>query len=110
MNDVFSNEMHEGFLVIYMDDLMIFMHDMSHDKHAKLVKQILQKLQENDLFVKPSKCTFFVKSMDFLGMTMSKDGVSMDPSKVSAIKDYQVPHDIKGIRRFLGMANFYRWF
>src|SRR5437660_10109282 len=60
--------------------------------------------------MKPLKYTFFMKSMDFLGMTMSKDGVSMDPAKVSAIKDYQVPHNIKGVRCFLRMANFYRWF
>src|SRR5438309_1536668 len=45
--------------------------------------------------------------MDFLGMTMSKDSMSMDPAKVSAIKDYQAPRDVKGIRRFLGMTNFY---
>src|SRR5438309_11983486 len=88
MNDMFSDEMHEGFLVIYMDDLMIFMHDMSQAEHVKLIKRVLQKLQDNDLCVKLSKCTFFVKSMDFLGMMVSKDSMSMDPSKVSAIKDY----------------------
>src|SRR5438309_1946592 len=72
MNDIFSDEMHEGFLVIYMDDLLIFMHDMSQAEHIKLVKHRLQKLRDNDLFMKPSKCTFFAKSMDFLGIIMSK--------------------------------------
>src|SRR5438445_2035776 len=110
MNNVFSDEIHEGFLIIYMDDLMVFTHDIPKAEHAKLVKQILQKLQENDLFVKPSKCTFFAKSMDFLGMTVSKDRVSMDPAKVSTIRDYQAPRDVKGIRQFLGMANFYHCF
>src|SRR5437660_2828468 len=70
MNDIFSDEMHEGFLVIYMNDLMIFTCNMSKAEHAKLVKQILQKLRENDLFVKPSKCIFFAKEVDFLGMTV----------------------------------------
>ena len=50
---------------------------------------------------------FFVKSVDFLRMTVFKDRVSMDPAKVVAIKDYQAPHDVKGIRWFLGIANFY---
>src|SRR5438445_569660 len=71
MNDMFSDEMHKGFLVIYMDDLMVFTQDMSKAEHAKLVKHILQNLRENDLFIKPSKCTFFANSMNFLGMTMS---------------------------------------
>ena len=106
MNDMFSNEMHKGFLMIYMDDLMIFT-CVPKVEHVKLVKHILQKLQENDLFIKPSKCIFFAKSVDFLGMTMSEDGVSMDPAKVSAINDYQVPHDVKDIQHFLDMANFY---
>src|SRR5438309_7433368 len=84
MNDVFSDEMHEGFLVIYMDDLMIFTHGIPKVEHVKLVHCILQKLRENNLSMKPSKCTLFVKSMDFLEMTVSKDSVSMDPAKVAA--------------------------
>src|SRR5947209_3943026 len=72
MNVIFSDEMHEGFLVIYMDDLMIFTCGMSQAEHVKLVKRILQKLQENDLFVKPSTCMFLAKSVYFLRMTMSK--------------------------------------
>ena len=72
-----------------------------------MVKGILKKLRHNDLFMKPSKCTFFAKSMDFLGMTVSKDGVSIDLTKVAVIKDYQAPYDITGIQHFLGMTNFY---
>src|SRR5947209_11111474 len=56
-----------------------------------------------------SVCSF-MKSMDFLGMTMSKDGVLMDPAKVTAIQDYQVPCNVKGVRWLLGLANFYQWF
>src|SRR5438309_3401328 len=45
--------------------------------------------------------------MDFLRMTMSKDGVSMNPAKISTISDYQAPCDVKDIWHFLGMTNFY---
>src|SRR5438445_530569 len=100
MNDIFLDKMHEGFMVIYMDDLLIFMHDMSHGDHAKLVKCILKKLRENNLFIKPSKCTFFAESVNFLRMMVSKNGVSMDPAKVSTIKEYQAPYDVKGVRHF----------
>ena len=53
---------------------------------------------------------FFTKSMDFLRMMVSKDGMSMDLAKVSTIREYQAPHDVKSIRHFLGMANFYQRF
>lgn len=109
MMNMFCDEMHEEFLVIYMD-LMIFIRGISHAKHAKLIKCILQKLCDNDLFVKPSKCTFFVELVDFLGMMVSKDGMSMDPIKISVITDYEPPWDVKGVHWFLGMANFYHWF
>src|SRR5947209_3321088 len=82
IDDVFSDEMHGGFLVIYMDDLMVFTHGISKVEHVKLVEHILQKLRENNLFIKPSKCMFFVKSMNFLRMTVSKDSISMDSAKV----------------------------
>ena len=91
MNDMFSDKMHEGFLVIYMNDLMIFTCGILKAEHAELVKHILQKLWENDLFMKPSKYTFFAKSVDFLGMTVFKDRVSMDPAKVAAVESMLCP-------------------
>src|SRR5437660_1451858 len=60
--------------------------------------------------MKPSKCTFFAKSVNFLGMTISQEGISMDPAKVAVINDYQPPQDMKGVHCFLGMVSFYRQF
>ena len=53
----------------------------------KLVKKVLQRLQENDLFVKPEKCHFNVKEVKYLGMVVSSKGIRMDQKKVLAIID-----------------------
>ena len=67
-------------------------------------------MEENDLFVKPEKCTFRATEVDFLGMIVGCDGVKMDQTKVKAILDWPEPKNVKGVRSFLGLANFYRRF
>ena len=64
-------------------------------------------MEENDLFVKPEKCTFRTTEVDFLGMIVGHDGIKMDQTKVKAILDWPEPKNIKGVRSFLGLANFY---
>ena len=97
MNEVFGDFIEEGFIVIYMDDLLIITKDLDRKAHMKIVRRVLQRLRENDLFVKQLKCRFYQESVDFLGMIVSEAGVSMDPEKVSSLKDYEPPKDVKGV-------------
>ena len=64
-------------------------------------------MEENNLFVKPEKCTFCATEVDFLGMIVGRDGIKMDQTKVKAILDWPEPKNVKGVRSFLGLANFY---
>ena len=76
-------------------------------KDRKQVRLILRKLQEAGLFVKPEKCEFDTTKTTFLGFVISPDGISMDPEKVSAVKDWETPTCIRDVQCFLGFANFY---
>ena len=67
-------------------------------------------MEENNLFVKPEKCTFCATEVDFLGMIVGRDGIKMDQTKVKAILDWPEPKNVKEVRSFLGLANFYRRF
>ena len=69
--------------------------------------EVLRWLEANDLFVKPEKCYFQVKEVDFLGMIVSCDGIKMDPFKVSAIVKWPNLTNVKQVRAFLGLENFY---
>ena len=108
MNEVLAEEIATGHVVVYIDDILIFTNDL--DLHRKLVTQILQKLQDNDLFAKPEKCHFEQDSVTFLGLVISKNQTSMDKSKVEGITKWPTPTKVKHVQAFLGLANFYRRF
>ena len=70
MNDIFLMETDEGWILIYIDDILIF--SKEKEDLQKLTLQVLKKLQDNDLFVNLDKCTFEAKEVDYLGMIVSE--------------------------------------
>ena len=108
MNEIFADM--DDMVVVYIDDLMIFTKTDNQAEHNRIVLKVLHHLEENDVFVKPEKCTFRATEVDFLGMIVGCDSISMDQTKVKAILDWPEPKNVKGVRSFLGLANFYRRF
>ena len=108
MNEIFDNI--DNMVVVYIDDLMIFTKTDNQAEHDQIVLKVLCHLKENDLFVKPEKCTFRATEVDFLRMIVKHEGISMDQTKVKAISDWPKPKNVKGVRSFLGLANFYQRF
>jgi hypothetical protein len=108
MNEIFLDM--ADVMVIYIDDLMIYTKTDDIQEHERQVKKVLKQLEEHDLFAKPEKCTFGVKEVEFLGMIVSREGIKMDDSKVKAIREWPTPKTVRGVRGFLGLANFYRRF
>ena len=74
------------------------------------VRQVLQKLLENHLYVKADKCEFFAETVSFLGYINSPNQIQMDPAKVSAVSNWPTPDSRKKVQQFPGFANFYRKF
>ena len=98
----------DKFVVVFIDDILIFSkNEEEHEEHLCLV---LQKLRENQLYAKLSKCDFWLKEVSFLGHTISKGGVSVDPSKVKDVLSWNTPQSVIDIRSFLGLAGYYRRF
>ena len=105
MNEVLKEEIATGHVVVYIDDILIFTDDLT--LHRQLTERVLQKLRANDLFVKPEKCKFEQPSVEFLGLIISKDSITMDPTKVEGVKNWPTPTKVKHVQAFLGLANFY---
>ena len=82
----------------------------SHNAHLDKVCIVLQCLQDNDLFLKPEKCKFAQKSVDYLGMVVGSHGVSMDSVKLAGILDWPTLASVTDVRSFLGFGNFYKPF
>ncbi|GJE96953.1 marY1-like reverse transcriptase, partial [Phanerochaete sordida] len=79
-------------------------------EHRRIVHEVLQRLEDNDLFAKAEKCLFEKDKLAYLGMIISHNHVEMDPAKVSGVMDWPVPTKVKHVQAFLGFANFYRRF
>lgn len=94
--------------IAYLDDILIFSKDI--DAHKQHVRSVLERLREFQLFANRKKCAFFSTSVEFLGYHIAPAGVSMDPSRVTAIAEWPMPKDHKEVQVFIGFTNFYRRF
>jgi hypothetical protein len=108
MDHLFGDFIAEGWLIIYMDDLLI--HSAGDDEHRERTEKVLQRLQDNHLYLKLEKCAFAVPEVEYLSMVIKEGHVAMDPTKLTAIDEWQPPTSVKGVRSFIGFCNFYRRF
>ncbi|KAL5573969.1 hypothetical protein UlMin_023566 [Ulmus minor] len=107
MNRVFK-EFLDKFVVIFIDDILIY--SKTREDHEAHLGLVLQRLKEHRLYAKFKKCEFWIEQVTFLGHVISKDGVSVDPSKVEAVSNWPRPTTVTEIRSFLGIAGYYRRF
>jgi len=84
MNIVFQEFLDE-FVIIFIDDILVY--SKSPEEHELHLRRVMEKLREQKLFAKLSKCNFWQREMSFLGHIVSVEGVSVDPEKIEAIRD-----------------------
>lgn len=94
--------------VLYLDDIIIFSKDIP--QHLERIEEVLQRLKDANLTLKPSKCHFFKKQVEFLGHVVSQEGVQTDPKKIKDVKEWPIPRRVKDVRSFLGLTGYYRRF
>jgi hypothetical protein len=95
-------------LLLYLDDVIVFSSDI--ESHITRLKEVFQRLRAANLKLKPAKCELFQRQVKYLGHIVSQQGVSTDPEKVSAVKDWPTPGCVTQLRKFLGTVGYYRRF
>ena len=105
MNKVFAQHLDHS-TVVFIDDVL--MYSKSQEDHKEHLRTSLQLLRNNHLYAKLSKCDFLLEHITFLGHIISKEGLSVDPSKIEAIVNWKRPSSVIEIRSFLGLASYYR--
>jgi hypothetical protein len=98
----------DKFVVVYFDDILIFSRD--HTEHLIHLRQVLDVLRFESLFIHHKKCLFAQSSVMFLGFFISAQGISVDSAKVKAITEWPTPANVHDVRSFHGLASFYRRF
>jgi hypothetical protein len=71
---------------------------------------VLEKLRQNRLYDKFSKCEFWLEEVAFLGHILTTEGVAVDPTKIEAMKEWEQPRNVTDIWSFIGLAGYYHCF
>src|SRR6266540_2783625 len=107
MNYVLHDYLND-FVVVYLDDILVY--SDIFEKHLVYLRKVFDKLREANLIIKLKKCKFEQRKIKFLGHTIGTDGLRTDPENIGKIINCPVPTDVTGVRKFMGLCNYYRKF
>lgn len=93
---------------VYLDDIIIVSKSFEH--HLELLTKVFERLEKAGLTINMEKCQLCRSELTYLGYVVNKDGLHVDPEKVRAIAEFSRPSNVGGVRRFNGMASWYRRF
>ena len=108
MNELLRDLTNIGKVAVFIDDVIVGME--TEEEHNKLVAEVIRRLEENDLYVKPEKCKWKVREVEFLGVVIGPEGIKMEKEKVKGVLEWPTPKYVKDVQKFLGLANYYHRF
>jgi hypothetical protein len=107
MNNMFMDYL-DKFVVVFI--VVILIYSQNEQEHEEHLRKVLQRLRDCQLYAKLSKCEFWISEVLVLGHIINREGLDVDPKKVTTILDWKAPKDVRGIKSFIGMASYYRRF
>jgi len=108
MNEILKDLINEGKVAAFIDDMLVGTE--TEEGHDEIVEEILRRLEENNLYIKPEKCVWKARKIGFLGVVIGPDGIEMEKEKVEGVLSWPQPKNVKDVRKFLGLTNYYRRF
>jgi len=108
MNEILRDLINEGKVAAFVDDMLVGTE--TEEGHDEIVEEILKRLEENDLYIKPEKYIWKVRKIGFLGVVIGPKGIEMEKEKVDRVLSWPEPKNVKDIRKFLDLTNYYRRF
>jgi len=103
MDNIFDDLITEGVVVVYLDNILIFMETL--EEHRRVTWRVMELLWKHSLFLKPEKCEFEKTEVEYLGVIISQNSVKMDPVKVAGVTEWPTPSNRKEVQSFLGFTN-----
>ena len=108
MNKILRDLINKGKVAAFVDDVLVGTE--TEKGHNEIVEEILRRLEENNLYIKLEKCVWKARKIGFLGVVIGPNGIEMEVEKVDGVLSWLQPKNVKDVRKFLGLANYYRRF
>ena len=108
MNEILRDMINEGKVAAFVNDMLVGTE--TEEGHDEIVEEVLRRLEENDLYVKPEKYIWKVRKIGFLEVVIGPSGIEIEKKKMDGVLSWPEPRNMKDIRKFLGLANYYRRF
>jgi len=105
MNEILQDLINTGKVASFIDNIIISTE--GKEGHDELVKEVVRRLAENNLYVKLEKCKWKVREVRFIGVVIGPEGIKMEEEKVKGVLDWLIPKYIKDVQKFLRLANYY---
>ena len=105
INEILRDMINEGKVVVFVNNIQVG--TKMEEGYNEIVEEVLRRLEENDLYVKPEKCAWKVRKIGFLGVVIEPSGIEIEKEKVDGILSWPEPRNVKDIRKFLDLANYY---
>ena len=108
MNELLRDLINTGKVAVFIDDVIV---GTEMEKgYNEIVAEVIRRLEENNLYMKPEKCKWKVREVGFLGVVIGLDRIKMEKEKMKGILEWLTPKYVKNIQKFLEMVNYYRQF
>jgi len=108
MNEILRDMINEGKVAVFVDNMLV--RTETEEGYDEIVEEVLRRLEENDLYVKPEKCAWKVRKIEFLDAVIGPSGIEIEKEKVDRVLSWPEPRNMKDVRKFLGLTNYYRGF
>ena len=108
MNEILRDLINEGKVTAFVNNMLVGMKEKKD--YDEIMEEILRRLEENGLYVKPEKCIWKVRKIGFLGVVIGPNRIEIEEEKVDGVLSWPEPKNVKNVRRFLGLTNYYRRF
>jgi len=108
INKLLRDLINMGKVAAFIDDVIIGTE--MEDEHNEIVAEVVRRLEENDLYVKPEKCKWKVREVEFLEVVIGPERIKMEEEKVKGVLEWLISECVKDVQKFLGLVNYYHQF